>query len=107
MKNELPIYLDNMASTPVDPIVAKSMIPYLLDHNLAGNPHSTHAYGEQAMKSIVQAKGQIAKTINAKSIEEIIFTSGATESNNLAILGAAEFYRVKGIHIISCMTEHK
>lgn len=101
-----PIYLDYQASTPVDPRVFEVMSPYFTKE--FGNPHSTtHIYGTQAHKAIEQARSQIAKVINAYP-EEIIFTSGATEANNLAILGACRALKGQGkSEIISITTEHK
>lgn len=104
----MPIYLDYMATTPVDPRVVEKMIPYLgFEGGLYGNPaSSTHGYGKKAMEAVESARSQIAQLVGAFS-EEIIFTSGATESDNLAIIGAARFYQRKGKHLISVKTEHK
>lgn len=100
-----PFYLDYSATTPVDPRVADKMIPYLCEQ--FGNPASrSHMYGWVAEKAIENARDQVAQLINADS-REIIWTSGATESNNLAIKGAAQFYCTKGKHIITLKTEHK
>jgi len=101
-----PIYLDYQASTPVDPRVCEAMSPYFTKE--FGNPHSTtHIYGIQAHKAIEQARGEVAKVINALA-EEIIFTSGATEANNLAILGSCRALKNQGkSEIISVRTEHK
>ena len=100
-----PIYLDYSATTPVDPRVAAKMIPYLTE--LFGNPASrSHAYGWTAEEAVEEAREQVAALINADA-KEIIWTSGATESNNLAIKGAAHFYKGKGKHIITVKTEHK
>ncbi|BBO99744.1 IscS subfamily cysteine desulfurase [Sulfuriferula nivalis] len=100
-----PIYLDYSATTPVDPRVAQKMIPYLTV--MFGNPASrSHAYGWDADKAVEEAREQVAKLINADS-KEIVWTSGATESNNLAIKGAAHFYKAKGKHLITVKTEHK
>jgi cysteine desulfurase len=102
-----PIYLDYMATTPVDPRVIVKMIDYLGPDSLFGNPASlTHSYGTQAAQAIELAREQIAEVIHAQP-QEIIFTSGATEANNLAILGAARFYKNKGQHLITMSTEHK
>ena len=103
--NNLPIYLDYSATTPVDPRVAEKMIPYLTEH--FGNPASrSHAYGWNAEKAVDAAREQVAALVNCDP-KEIIWTSGATESNNLAIKGAAHFYAANGKHIITIKTEHK
>ncbi len=100
-----PIYLDYSATTPVDPRVADKMIPYLREQ--FGNPASrSHMYGWEAEKAVEEARAQVAALVNADS-REIIWTSGATEGNNLAIKGAAHFYKTKGKHIITVKTEHK
>jgi len=102
---KLPIYLDYSATTPVDPRVAAKLIPYLTEH--FGNPASrSHAYGWEAEKAVEEARGYVAALINADP-KEIVWTSGATEGNNLAIKGAALFYKGKGKHIITQKTEHK
>jgi cysteine desulfurase len=102
---KFPIYLDYSATTPVDPRVAAKMIPYLTEH--FGNPASrSHAYGWVAEAAVEEARGQVASLVNADP-KEIIWTSGATESNNLAIKGAAQFYSGKGKHLITVKTEHK
>ncbi|WP_133126920.1 IscS subfamily cysteine desulfurase [Legionella nagasakiensis] len=102
-----PIYLDYMATTPVDPYVVEQMIKYLGPDGHFGNPSSkTHSYGQTAAKAVERARMQIADVIGA-SPEEIVFTSGATEADNLAILGAARFYQRKGRHVITMVTEHK
>lgn len=103
---KLPIYLDYSATTPVDPRVAEKMIPYLCD--LFGNPASrSHSFGWVADEAVETARRQVADLVGADS-KEIVWTSGATESNNLAIKGAANFYAgTKGKHIITLKTEHK
>src|SRR5574337_2236321 len=102
---KFPIYLDYSATTPADPRVAQAMIPWLTEH--FGNPASrSHAYGWEAEKAVEDAREQVAALVNADS-KEIVWTSGATESNNLAIKGAAQFYKGKGRHIITVKTEHK
>ena len=101
----MPIYLDYSATTPVDPRVAEKMIPYLTEQY--GNPASrSHPYGWTAEKAVENAREEVAKLVNADP-REIVWTSGATESNNLAIKGAANFYSDKGKHIITVATEHK
>jgi cysteine desulfurase len=105
MTLRLPIYMDYSATTPVDPRVAEVMIPYLCEK--FGNPASrSHAFGWEAEKAVEQAREQVAALVNADS-REIVWTSGATESNNLALKGAAHFYQGKGKHIVTVMTEHK
>ncbi len=100
-----PIYMDYSATTPVDPRVADLMIPYLREQ--FGNPASrSHMYGWVAEKAVEEARGHVAALVNADP-REIIWTSGATESNNLALKGAAQFYKTKGKHIITVKTEHK
>ncbi|WP_274520172.1 IscS subfamily cysteine desulfurase [Cupriavidus sp. IDO] len=100
-----PIYMDYSATTPVDPRVADKMIPYLREQ--FGNPASrSHAYGWEAERAVEEAREQVAALVGADP-REIVWTSGATESNNLAIKGAANFYSGKGKHIITVKTEHK
>ena len=100
-----PIYLDYSATTPVDPRVAAKMIPYLTE--MFGNPASrSHAYGWDADKAVETAREQVAQLVGADP-KEIVWTSGATESINLAIKGAAHFYKGKGKHLITLRTEHK
>lgn len=99
-------YLDTSATTPLDPRVLDAMLPYMIGSY--GNPHSrTHAYGWEAEHVVEHARQSIANLIHADDAKEIIFTSGATESNNLAIKGAAHFYAKRGKHIITTQTEHK
>jgi|TARA_B110000259_G_scaffold98437_1_gene113666 cysteine desulfurase len=101
----MPIYMDYSATTPVDPRVAEKMIPFITENY--GNPASrSHPYGWTAEKAVEEARKEVAKLVNADP-REIIWTSGATESNNLAIKGASNFYSSKGKHIISLATEHK
>jgi len=100
-----PIYLDYSATTPVDPRVAQKMIPFLTEH--FGNPASrSHAFGWESEKAVEEAREQVAALVNCDP-KEIVWTSGATESINLALKGAAHFYKDKGKHIVTVKTEHK
>lgn len=105
MSPRRPIYLDHSATTPVDPRVVEAMLPWLTEN--FGNPASrTHSYGWDAEEAVERARAQVAELINADP-REIVWTSGATESDNLAIKGAAHFYAGRGKHIITVKTEHK
>jgi cysteine desulfurase len=105
MTPHLPIYMDYGATTPVDPRVVDAMIPWLREH--FGNPASrSHAWGWEAEEAVEQARAQVAELIGADP-REIVWTSGATESNNLAIKGAAHFYASRGKHLVTVKTEHK
>ncbi len=105
MTPHLPIYMDYGATTPVDPRVVDLMIPWLREH--FGNPSSrSHAWGWEAEEAVERARGQVGALIGADP-REIVWTSGATESNNLAIKGAANFYSTRGKHLITVKTEHK
>ena len=102
---KLPVYLDNQATTPVDPRVLDAMLPYFREK--FGNPHSrSHAYGWEVEEDVEAARGEVARLVGADA-KEIIFTSGATESNNLAIKGVARFYGDRKRHIVTVLTEHK
>src|SRR5512139_3721137 len=105
MESALPIYLDYAATTPTDPRVVQKMIPYLGE--FFGNPASrSHAYGWKAEEAVEEARAEVAALVHCDP-KEIVWTSGATESNNLAIKGAAHFYAAKGKHIVTVKTEHK
>jgi len=100
-----PIYLDYSATTPVDPRVAAKMIPYLTEH--FGNPASrSHAFGWDAESAVEEARAEVAKLVNCDP-KELVWTSGATEAINLALKGAANFYKTKGKHLVTVKTEHK
>jgi cysteine desulfurase len=103
--SKAPIYLDYSATTPVDPRVAAKMIPWLTEH--FGNPASrSHAFGWEAEAAVENARAEVAKLVNCDP-KEIVWTSGATESDNLALKGAAHFYKAKGKHLVTVKTEHK
>ena len=102
---ERPVYLDNHATTRPDPLVVKAMMPYLTER--IGNASSTdHAHGRDASEAVEEARRHVAALVNARA-NEIVFTSGATESDNMAIIGAMENYEDKGDHMVTCETEHK
>jgi cysteine desulfurase len=105
MTPHFPIYMDYGATSPVDPRVVDAMIPWLREH--FGNPASrSHAWGWEAEEAVEKARGEVAALIGADP-REIVWTSGATESNNLAIKGAAHFYKTRGKHLVTVKTEHK
>ena len=102
---KLPVYMDYNATTPVDPRVLESMLPYFCD--VFGNASSAnHKFGWEADSAVTKARKRVANLIGANP-KEIIFTAGSTEANNIALKGAAEIYSEKGNHIITCTTEHK
>ncbi|OGA30969.1 MAG: IscS subfamily cysteine desulfurase [Betaproteobacteria bacterium RIFCSPLOWO2_02_FULL_68_150] len=102
---KLPIYLDYSATTPVDPRVAEKMIPYLTEH--FGNPASrSHVFGWKAEEAVEEARASVAALVNCDA-KDLVWTSGATESINLALKGAAEFYKTRGKHLVTVKTEHK
>ncbi|KAJ8042426.1 Cysteine desulfurase, mitochondrial [Holothuria leucospilota] len=104
-ENPRALYLDGLATTPLDPRVLDAMLPYSVSY--FGNPHSrTHSYGWEAEEAVEKARGQVAKLIGADP-REIIFTSGATECNNISVKGVARFYKSKKKHVITTQTEHK
>ena len=104
-KRDAPVYLDYQATTPTDPRVVQAMLPYFSEK--FGNPHSReHFFGWEAEDAVEKARGEIAGLIGATA-REVIFTSGATESNNMALKGVARFYKDRKDHIVTCVTEHK
>jgi len=102
---KLPIYMDNHATTPVDPRVFQAMAPYFTEHFGNAASHG-HVFGWKAEEAVEMAREQTARLINAEP-REIVFTGGATESNNLALKGVVARYRNRGVHVVTCATEHK
>lgn len=106
MKNKLPVYLDYAATTPIDPRVIEKMLLFMGPASEFGNPSSSHSYGRNAARAIEEARDAVASLINAQA-SDIIWTSGATEADNLAIKGIAQSYQHKGKHIVTVSTEHE
>jgi cysteine desulfurase len=105
--SRMPVYLDHAATTPVEPLVAARMAEVLSSETEFGNPaSSSHGYGDVAAALVESARAQVAATVGAEA-REIVWTSGATEANNLAIFGVAEYYRERGRHVVTSRTEHK
>src|SRR5580692_10339551 len=103
----MPVYLDHAATTPVEPLVAARMAEVLSSETEFGNPaSSSHGYGDVAAALVESARAQVAAAVGAAA-PEIVWTSGATEANNLAIFGVAQYYRERGRHIVTSRTEHK
>src|SRR5580698_8668853 len=106
MKVNRPVYLDHAATTPIDPRVAAAMAQCLGAQGEFGNPASSHEFGHAAATLVERARAQVAASVGAAP-REVIWTSGATEANNLAIFGIARYYREYGRHIVTARTEHK